>query len=128
MTLPENPKKFRSKALDPDYDQQGKSRRQEDRVAKGLGGRRQPASGALPIPSLKGDIQEDSFLIEAKRTNAKSLSVKAEWLMKIEAEAEAVGKLPALSIEIGGMLPITERDWCMVPMSVFKALLDKGKE
>jgi hypothetical protein len=128
VSLPEQPKKPRCRALDSNYDQQRKSRKQEERVAKRVGGRRQPASGALPVPSLKGDIREDRFLIEAKRTDAKSLSIKSEWLMKIESQAEAVGKLPAVSIEIAGTLPMAEKDWCLIPMHVFRSLLDKGRE
>ena len=128
MGLPEKSKKPRCKALDLGYGQQKKSRDQEERVAKLVGGRRQPGSGSLPIPGFKGDVKEDSFLFEAKRTDAKSLRIKAEWLMKIEAEAEALGKFPALSIEIGGMSPLVERDWCLIPMSVLKILLNKERE
>jgi len=128
MSLPDQPKKPRCHALDPAYDRKRKSREQEERVAKGLGGKRQPASGALPDYGFKGDIRETDFLIEAKRTNAQSISVKSEWLLKIESEADRLGKLPALSLEIGKMFPGMEKDWCLIPMSVFKSLLDKGKQ
>lgn len=128
MTIPEESRKRRSKALDSNYDQQGKSRKQEDRVAKKVHGRRQPGSGSIPSEHLKGDIKHDDFLIEAKRTNAKSLSVKGDWLLKIEDEARLLDKIPALSIEIGGIPPTIEKDWCMIPMSVFDKLVNKGNE
>lgn len=128
MSLPEEPKRPRSKALDSGYGRQDKSHKQEERVAKALKGRKQPASGALPVPGLKGDIREDRFLIEAKRTDAQSIRVKASWLVKIEAEAEAIGKFPALSLELGEGLPLSEKDWCLIPMSVFKKLLGKERE
>lgn len=128
MSIPDKPERPRSRALDSCYGQQAKSRKQEERVAKRLGARRQPGSGSLPVPGLKGDIKEDHFLIEAKRTDAKSISIKSSWLAKIEAEAAAVGKFPALSIEIGGALPDTEKDWCLLPMGVFKALVEQGNQ
>ena len=128
MALPEKPEKPRCRALDPGYGQQKKSRDQEERLAKRIGGRRQPGSGSLPIPAFKGDVKEDNFLFEAKRTDAKSLRIKAEWLMKIEAEAEALGKFPALSIEIGGTPLLAEKDWCLIPLSTLKILLNKEKE
>jgi hypothetical protein len=128
LALPDKPKKPRCKALDSNYDQQKKSRKQEDRVAKGVGGRRQPGSGALPNPAFKGDVRHDSFLVETKRTDAKSISVKAAWLIKIEAEARMLDKIPALSIEIGGLAPLVEKDWCLMPMSVFNRLVNRGNE
>lgn len=128
MPIPERPERPRSRALDHNYDQQRKSRNQEDRVARRIRGRRQPGSGAIQNDAFKGDIKHDRFLIEAKRTNAKSITVKSEWLLKIEDEARILDKLPALSLEIGGVPPTIERDWCMIPMSVFDRLVNRGSE
>ena len=128
MSLPDEPRKPRSRALDSGYGKQDKSRKQEDRVAKALKGRRQPASGSLPVPALKGDVCEDQFLIEAKRTDSNSIRIQSSWLVKIEAQANAVGKVPALSIELANDIPLAEKDWCLIPLSVFQSLLGKGRE
>lgn len=110
----------------------------ERTVARNLGGRVRPASGALP--GAKGDVSgvrvgEWETLVECKRTTNKSLSVKAEWLVKITAEAGT--RIPILSIEfdesvifsadkrfhlgIGG-IGRTENRWVCMPESVFLLL------
>jgi len=98
-----------------------KSQKQEARVAKELDGRAQPGSGA--IEHLKGDVTTDRFLIEAKRTDKKSISITGEWLSKIDQEALNVGKIPALVFEIGGMNGFAENEWVAVPLSQFKKLI-----
>lgn len=128
MVLPEKPRKPRSRALDSNYDQQGKSRRQEERVAKAVQGRRQPGSGSIPKAHLKGDVKHTDFLMEAKRTDAKSISIKGEWLLKIEDEARLLDKFPALTLEIGGIPDTIEKDWCLMPKSVFERLVNRGTE
>ena len=50
----------------------------EDRVAKKMGGKKQPASGALPMH--KGDILSGDFLVEAKTSGKKSF---LSFLVKI---------------------------------------------
>ena len=104
---------------------------QEKRVAKVLGGKRQPGSGSSPY--AKGDVIQksteghslDKFLIECKQTKHKSLSIKGEWLTKISREALAAGKEPALQFEIkGNEDTFVEGDWIAVPLSVFKRLLE----
>lgn len=98
-----------------------KSQVQESRIAKELDGRTTPGSGAFD--GLKGDVKTAEFLIEAKRTDKSSISVKKEWLEKIDKEAIDIGKKPALVIELGGMQGFTENEWVAVPMSVFKKLI-----
>jgi hypothetical protein len=71
-------------------------RASERKVAKSLGGRLTPASGA--VEGAKGDIRTDDFLIEAKSTIASSMKLELDWLIKINSEAQAIGKTPALSI------------------------------
>ena len=140
MGLPDEPKKPRCKAFDPRYDQQRKSKKQETRFAKKVGGRRQIGSGNRNIRkgdagtatgmTARGrdfrpaDINHDKFLFEAKRTDAKRITIEGAWLLKICAEAESLGKLPAITWEIGG-LTLVEKDWVAVPASIFNALLDK---
>lgn len=83
-----------------------KSQKQEKRGAKSLGGRVTPASGSLD--GFKGDVKTDTELVEFKRTDKKSLSLKAEWLEKIYMEAWMQGRQPLLGVEIGG------RNWIML--------------
>ena len=74
-----------------------RSRRQEGEVAKRIGGRKTPASGAL---SEKGDVRLKGVVrIECKTTMHKSFSITREMLGKIEDAALSSGELPALVIE-----------------------------
>jgi hypothetical protein len=134
MGLPDDPIPPRCKAFDPGYGRVAKSKKQEIRVAKELGGHRQAGSGSSRASEnvmsegsfgKKGDIKQD-FLVEAKRTDAKRLVIEGEWLTKIETEASLAGKKPALTIEIGGIATYSEKDWVMVPLSIFKQLMKKG--
>lgn len=73
------------------------SKKQEDRIAKDVGGARQPASGALP--HAKGDVRKvGSLRIEAKLTETKSYRVERSTLEKIEYEATP-GELPCLVVD-----------------------------
>lgn len=75
------------------------SNMQEKRIAKKLGGKTQPASGALPIASLKSDVKvtnsEDwKVLISAKTSMVKnhqagkrSFTLKKEWLEEVKHQA-----------------------------------------
>ena len=65
-------------------------------------------------------------MLEAKRTEAKSIRIEGEWLTKIEAEAAHVGKHPALVFEIGGRISLGEKDWIAVPASIFNSLVRDG--
>ena len=103
------------------YNCKKKSKTQETRVAKELGGRTQPGSGAFE--HFKGDVKTPDYLMEAKRTDKNSITVKGEWLSKIDHEAINAGKKPALVIEIGGMTGFTENEWVAIPLSDFKKLI-----
>lgn len=84
-------------------DDQKRSKKQEERVAKRLGAKRQKASGALP--GAKGDIRKTgSIRGECKFTRAKSFVLKLEELLKIEQEG-ALGENPAFFIEFQGQQP-----------------------
>lgn len=76
------------------------SRAQEKRAAELYGGRRQPGSGNGPV--RKGDVKAPSVLIENKRTDGASISIKATDLDKIRRQALSRGLVPLLGIEIGG--------------------------
>jgi len=77
-----------------------KSRIQEKKLGSKMGGRVQPASGAIPMH--KGDVRTPTYIIEAKRTDKKQMTLKEEWLSKISKEAARADKIPMLAIEIGG--------------------------
>lgn len=68
------------------------SKRQENKVAKAVNGKRQANSGATPWQ--KGDVKNKHFLIECKTTISpkKSFSIKEEWLEKIKEESFGMGK------------------------------------
>lgn len=68
------------------------SSKQEKHVAKTLGGKVVPNSGAIKYGA--GDVVLDNVLVECKTstTEKKSFSIKKEWLDKNEEEAFSVGK------------------------------------
>lgn len=68
------------------------SNNQEKKVAKAIGGRKTANSGATPF--YKGDVTTDDFLLECKTkmSNSNSISIKKEWMNKLEEEAFAMGK------------------------------------
>ncbi len=85
---------------------QDKGRRYEKKLAKKLGVKPQPASGALPF--YKEDIEFGDFLIQVKHTTKKSYTVKLDDLNALRRNAVKVGKHPMLVLSIGGF------NWKMV--------------
>ena len=78
------------------------SKKQENAVAKVIGGKRTANSGATIFQ--KGDVFTDNFLIECKTCEKEkaSFSIKKEWLIKNREEAFAMGKsYSALSFDFG---------------------------
>lgn len=68
------------------------SKKQEDHVAKAIGGDRHLNSGATAF--IKGDCSNDTWLIECK-TKVKasdSISIKKDWIEKNKQEALFMGK------------------------------------
>jgi len=120
-----------------------KSRKQEQRLADTLGGRRVSGSGNKAAvksstgrsvgrkghhkTNKPGDVMLADFLIDAKRTDAKSIRLEAEMFTKIQLEADSVGKDPALAIELQGLTPLTEKDWIVMPKSIFLRLTGGDK-
>jgi len=68
------------------------SKRQEDAVAKSVGGRTTPNSGATMF--APGDVSNDKYLIECKTKmkKSKSISIQEDWLVKLKEEAIFAGK------------------------------------
>lgn len=79
------------------------SDKQEKRTAKRLGASVQTSSGSSAF--LKGDVVSEKCLIECKtnETEKKSVSIKKEWLDKIDEQCFAMGKkYPILAFDFGG--------------------------
>ena len=99
------------------------SKKQEDRIAKNLNGKRNANSGATRF--VKGDVTTKHFLIEAK-TSMKptdSMKIKESWIIKNREEAFAMRKQhAAVSIDFGkdtNYYIIDEKDF-----KLFISLLD----
>lgn len=100
---------------------------QERRIASTMGGERVRGSGSTA--RAKGDVRMSDFLVECKQTVHSSISITHDWLDTISKQAEAIGKEPALAIEIQGRgkdsrkLRVRDRDWILLPARVFKKLI-----
>ena len=78
-----------------------KSKKQEEKIAKDIGGRTTPGSGALWFS--KADVRNDKYLIEAKFTDSNKYQLKYETWDKIKREAINDGlRIPVMQIEIQG--------------------------
>ncbi len=104
------------------------SNNQEKRITRSLNeikeaSRQQISSGSLWF--AKGDVITSSFLIEAKTKEkaSSSITVKKEWLDKIETEAFDVRKIPALAFSFG-----TQTDYFVLKDKHFIALVEELKE
>jgi hypothetical protein len=78
------------------------------------------------MEGFKGDLVLSKFLIEAKSTVADSLSLKFDWLAKINREARSVNKRPALTVSFttGNGQAIPNGEWVLIPMALFKEIVD----
>jgi len=86
-----------------------RSERQEKGIAKRLGGRQQPRSGAGPW--RKHDVDQGDFLIEAKWTATGSYRLTIQEWELLRRRARLEGKLPMYHIEFGNRrLIVLEED------------------
>jgi len=112
-------------------------KKQEKKVAKAVGGRRQPGSGAFG--AHKGDVKRDDnefpLLVECKRSMGKrSIRLELHHLTKITTEALETGKHPALAIQFDAEVvrevaaargeEAASEDWIAVPLMTFQAMLE----
>ena len=100
------------------------SKKQEQRVAKTVEGKRQSNSGATPFQ--KGDVVSDLFLIECKTktTPSNSITVKREWIDKNKEEAFAMNKpYSAVAISFGD-----DENYFIIDKKLFQRLLEYLKE
>jgi hypothetical protein len=96
----------------------------EKRVAKRLGYRQTPASGALD--HAKGDFKSKDFLGEAKATTKESISLKLAWLRKNESHALLIGRKPVLVLSFvrpsGAGVAGGTSDYVVLPLGVFEEI------
>lgn len=98
--------------------QKAQANKREKQLAKRVGGRVHPCSGALA--GFKGDLSTKEFLFDSKGTEADSTSVKLADLMKITREANTAVKHPALILSFN--TTGRREDWVLIPMEVFNKL------
>jgi ribosomal protein L44E len=102
-------------------DSQKRSRAQEKRAAKRIGGRVQPASGA---GRAKGDVRAAGRVrMECKLTRANSFSLKLADLEKIERETSR-GEMPIFEVEFQGTHP--RKRYAVIPGWMLDQLLEEG--
>ena len=95
---------------------------QEKAVAKSLGGRRQPNSGATMF--AKGDVKTDSILVECKTktTASESFSIKKSWIEKNMTEALFIGKpYSAIAFSFGP----NEKNYYVIDEELMQILIEK---
>lgn len=100
------------------------SKKQEKRVAKNLGGKVNANSGATGF--YKGDVRTDYLLVECKTATkeVKSVSIKKEWLTKLNEERFAMGKQHSiLAFDFGD-----GEDYFIIDKSLMKMLTDYLEE
>ncbi len=118
MPLP----KYMTELHQKQQDKHKKSKKQELRLANELRGERQKGSGSQAFH--KGDVKTTELLVESKRTEKDSLSVKKAWLIKISREAVGYNKIPALSLEFDTMPDMVAKDWVAIPSRTLALLID----
>ena len=117
-----------------------RSRKNEQALAKRLGGHRLPASGGRPSavrqvsqapyertlvgvgPTARGDLIIPGFLVELKETEHKSIGLKREWLEKVTAGARAHHVDPALVVRFLTAVGEDNVELVVLPMDVFERL------
>jgi len=72
--------------------------RQEQRIAKQYGGRRQPGSGSGWLHT--NDVVDERYLHEAKQ-GAKMVTIKSEDWEKLRRNAMLMGREPLFHIQVG---------------------------
>lgn len=123
------------------------SKKHELRLAERLGGRRYSGSGNRPVARksyrkvLKdgrsrsdireveetdcGDLATPKFHFEHKFTRDQSLSVKLEWLDKVESGAKMKLKDPGLIITFQDQQGHVRKEYVAMPIDVYERLMRK---
>jgi hypothetical protein len=83
-------------------------------------GRMTPGSGNKGI---KGDVWKRGKMYEAKTTQGRQITVKMDWLQKLETEAWSAGKEPVFVFGFEGH-KLTNTNWGAVPLERLEELFD----
>ncbi len=100
------------------------SDRQEQKVAKNIGGKKTPGSGSTAF--VKGDVLTNNVLIECKTCTEprKQMCVKLDWIRKNEEEAFAMNKAySAVAIDFG-----QGTNYYIINEKMFKRLMDETEK
>lgn len=97
-----------------------RSKHSENQLARQYNGRVQPASGALPVAALKGDVVTDIFLFDDKTTGAKSFSVNEETFLKLARDAFRMRRIPAMRVRFES----SNRAYYVIDGTTFTRLVD----
>ena len=73
-------------------------------------------SGSGSTPIHKGDLKSESYLVQAKRTDKKSFTIKLEDLRKAEMEAMNIGRDVIFIIGFYSNDRVTD-EWVLMPKS-----------
>jgi hypothetical protein len=82
------------------FTQKKKSQKLEKSLARNLGGRTTPGSGAFSFH--KGDVNSDIWLAEHKYTDKSKYRLSLKIWEKIKEEAQSYNKLPLMEVVING--------------------------
>ena len=102
-----------------------KSMINEKKLAKKLGGRTQPASGA--VDGYKGDIKTKDYLYDDKMTKHMSTSLKYEDLQKIAKEALDAEKEPVLILTFDSVKR-GNKNFAVIPLELWQELTGETDE
>jgi hypothetical protein len=97
----------------------------EKAIAKKLGGRAQPASGA---GIHKGDVKLENFLLDSKACETNSLILPIKDVVRAVRDADGEGLVPALYITLEKVPDTVPTEWVMLPATTFQAMLDAGMD
>lgn len=98
----------------------------EKELAKKLGGRAQPASGAME--AHKGDVKLKNFLLDSKETSTNSLIISARDLTKITIEADGEALIPGLILTIDTVPDTVSKEWIAIPIEVFGKMVREKQD
>lgn len=110
----------------------GHGLRSEKRVARTMGARLHPNSGAMRGAKSDASLTEANFRLEMKSSMCQFIKLEIGWLAKIAKEALSHGQRPAVVIsfvDFDGKPALRHHaDWVLIPREVFKELTDAAQK
>ena len=117
------------------YENAGKAKKHENRLASRLGGKRYAGSGNRrwskwvgSSDTDKGDIATPEMHFEHKFTRDASISLKLEWLDKVKEGARKFHKDPGMIITFEDSHGKPKEEWAILPLTVFEQLIRKVRD